>query len=296
MGSITQVKATIKTLSTQLELLTKIIHRAHLCSATVSQLPMVPAGAQLKMHEPVPVENITGEQAVIELCRHIQDFYAREGESTRVAQRLPGFAHLQMKKDDIAEISGLVDAINRTKNEFRDCYQALNATAEVRHEVLHSVFPFMVTLNITRQLILFTDPIKSIHFNWVHKHSMKKCTHDEITQRLHNAKKHGQSNTVDAITFEQQLNEELDIMERLSGNERLLIRRPIKESPVANVSFRHLGRKVYSAHTPFIVANTPETHSEIASHALKSYEPSDHKIPDKYQLVLPRLHLYQVNE
>jgi hypothetical protein len=125
---------------------------------------------------------------------------------------------------------------------------------------------------------------------------MKKCTHDEITQRLHNAKKHGQSNTVDAITFEQQVNEELDIMERLSGNERLLIRRPIKESPVANVSFLNLGRKVYSAHTPFIVANTPETYSEIASHALKSYEPSDHKTPDKYQLVLPRLHLYQVNE
>jgi DNA replication terminus site-binding protein len=296
MDNITQVRATVQTLSAQLDKLTDMIYRANLQKAIVSQLPMVPAGAQLKMHEPVPVDNIEGEKAVIELCRHIQDFYAREGESTRVARRLPGFVHLQMNRDDIIELTELTESINRTKNEFRDCYQALNATAEVRHEVLHSVFPFMVTLNVTRQLMLFTDPIKSIHFNWVHKHSMKKCTHDEITQRLHNAKKHGQSNTVDAITFEQQVNEELDIMERLSGNERLLIRRPIKESPVANVSFLNLGRKVYSAHTPFIVANTPETYSEIASHALKSYEPSDHKTPDKYQLVLPRLHLYQVNE
>jgi len=296
MGNITQVQATVQTLSTQLESLTEMIYRAHLCSAAVSQLPMVPAGAQLKMHEPVPVENITGENAVIELCRHIQDFYAREGESTRVARRLPGFVHLQLQKSDMTELRDLVDAINRTKNDFRDGYQALNATAEVRHEVLHSVFPFIVTLNITRQLMLFTDPIKSIHFNWVHKHSMKKCTHDEVTQRLHNAKKHGQSNTVDAITFEQQLNEELAIMEGLSGNERLVIRRPIKESPVANISFRYLGRKVYSAHSPFIVANTPETFTKITSHALKSYEPSEHRTPDKYKLVLPRLHLYQIDE
>lgn len=291
-----QLHATMTTLNYNVRQLNNALEQLLLVQARVHVLPPVPMDAEGKKVEPFTVNTIDGQDALIKAMAHFEGFHARENESRKIARRLPGFILLQGRPNDEVwkEIVMLKEQIKRQKNLFASLAKQLGPNEEARHERLHEEFPMLITLNVYRAIDVYDIPIESIHFSWVHKHSMQQMTQQEVIKRLENAQVFGSSRSILQDEFKDMVLMEMDKIASYPKNTVFTTRRPIRVAPVANIMPKVGVRHQVTAHSPVVML--AQSSKTLRSNDLSDYPGESHKTPEYYDLVIPRMHLYVKNK
>lgn len=290
-----QLHANMTTLNYNIRQFNMAIEQLELVQARVHSLPPIPMDAEGKPMEPFNVKTITGIDALILAMRHFESFHARENESRKIARRLPGFVLLKGKLNDHQwkEIVLLKEQIQRQKELFATLVKQLGPNEEARHEKLHEEFPMLITLNVYRSIDVYDTPIQSIHFSWVHKHSMKTMTQQEVITRLQNAQVFGSSRVIVQDEFQNMVLSEIDKIATYPKGTMFTTRRPIRAAPMANIMPKEGKRHQITAHSPTILLAQDDR--PLRSNDLPSYLGESHQVPEHYELVIPRMHLYVKN-
>ena len=240
----------------------------------------------------ISVVQDNSEQALQEIKNAIFSFYGDDKLSTKEAQRKPGFIHIMMTESEYVELKAKVTLINTLKSQFKTFALQIK-DYNLRFEILHSMFSYLITLNVYRQIHLFKEP-KAISFFWVNKENNRKCDVKTLLKRLDNSK---QRKHLDIEHWSEMVEREIIDIKKISDPKRLRFIRPIKTQPVFQVKYDD----TYPASIPAIIVtikneNTNAINTEITP--LKNYDINSQKQSgrkrQKRKLIVERLNLYEV--
>ncbi len=240
----------------------------------------------------IPVVQDNSEQALQEIKNSIFSFYGDGKLSTKEAQRKPGFIHIMMTGSEYDDLKNKVDNINTLKKKFKTFALQIK-DYNLRFEILHDMFSFLITLNVYRQIHLFKEP-GAISFFWVNKENNRKCDVAELLDRLKNSKKRKH---LDCEHWSDMIEAEMRDIRKVCNPEQLRFIRPIKTQPVFQVK----GDDTYPASIPVIIVtikNENAINAEITplnDYDAKKQKQSGRK-PKSRKLIIERLNLYKVGE
>lgn len=262
------------------------VQTSELISAEVFKLPVVNRGAEHLKIEEIPVIHLRGERAFFEATQSFRKMYADEGVSTKAAFRLPGYIQLSSSKGNIKQI---VSLINKHKKLFQQEVQKIEG-AKKKHDLIHELFPGLITKQLYRRLHTVEDNISYMGFFWANRFVTYKTTKDEVIASIKKQMNHPPKGTdpTEWISF---LNMEITDIQRLPKGSELRYKRPAKVSAAVNID--SVVTPQLSAHLPIIVLQKePVTISPLTSYnaAYKRCVRSDSRIGGKP--VIQRLHLY----
>lgn len=291
MNLNSQLMATMTTIEKHLRQLQTQLQQAKTIQAQTFHIPHTEEGLEGEpVREPITVHQQTRATALNHISNHLLDFYAHEGESTRIIRKLPGV--LQLYSPDPGGLINNVAIINQQKNQFQQLVKQLAPKAETRHELLHHLFYQLITLNVYRQLYLFEEPVKSVGFYWGKKPLLYRTTQKEVLKRLENTQIYGSPYTLDQESFKEQVAKEIEQISLLPRQSNLVYRRYARIAPSANITYEDGQRRPYPAHTPYLfLASTPHA-QPVKVGPLKTYEPHEIPVPRRYKPLIARLHLY----
>lgn len=262
------------------------VQSSEFITAEVFKLPVVNRGAEHLKIEEIPVEHLHGERAFFEGVQSFRKMYADEGVSTKAAYRLPGYIQLGSSKGSIKKI---ISQINSHKELFKLEVQKIEG-AKKKHDLIHELFPGLITKQLYRKLHTVDDNISSMGFFWANRFVTYKTTKDEVIASIKKQMNHPPKgrDSDEWISF---LNMEITDIQRLPKGSELRYKRPAKVSAAVNIDSEVTPQ--LSAHLPIIVLQRePVTISPLISYnaAYRRCVRSDSKIGGKP--VIQRLHLY----
>ncbi|MEZ9699555.1 DNA replication terminus site-binding protein [Vibrio sp. 10N.261.46.E12] len=269
-----------------LDELKNAISSEELLSACVFKLPTVSPGQEHNKINEIKVQRLVGKTAFYEAVKSYSMFHAVDGVSRKAAYRLPGYLQVGSKREDLIEI---VQRLNMHKLIFSQIVQKIKGP-KLKHEVVHSLFPGLLTKQLYRQVHAVNDDVSHIGFFWAHKFVTKHTTRDEVITLIKKQQDHppvtiGKDDWIDF------LNKEITDIQRLPKGTELRFKRPAKVSAALNIDSDETPQ--LSAHLPIIIVQD----KKISLTRLENYNSdyrrcvrSDSRIVGKP--VIARLNLY----
>lgn len=270
----------------------EILNFADVFDWELYRLPEIQKGDEGEYPTFIPVVQDNSEQALQEIKNSIFSFYGDGKLSTKEAQRKPGFIHIMMTESEYVDLKNKVDNINTLKKKFK-AFALQIKDYNLRFEILHDMFSFLVTLNVYRQIHLFKEP-GAISFFWVNKENNRKCDKAELLARLKNSKKRKH---LDCEHWSEMIEAEMRDIRKVKNPEMLRFIRPIKTQPVFQVQYDD----AYPASIPVIIVTIKSANAITAKitplddYDAKKQKQSGRK-PKSRKLIIERLNLYKVGE
>ncbi|WP_232365189.1 DNA replication terminus site-binding protein [Salinimonas marina] len=237
-------------------------------------------------YEVIEVSTVVGQQAINMAAQAFKDMYVYDNDlSRRFVQKYPGLIPLSCEQ---ATIEPVITGLNEAKAAFKAEVQKYE-DAEQKFFEVHDRFHYLITTMAYRKVYTFCGNYKAFYFNWSRRPRVETDTRDNWLERIERAKatipaKHNQYSWYAALEQEKNLVNE-------SRAEKLSIRRPIKLRPECSVRDEEGKMLGHSAGLPFLL--TEAEHRPRVSE-LKNYTRTPVKTRSgKWQLLLPRIHLYE---
>jgi len=171
-----------------------------------------------------PIE-IRGHQAIPMIQHIIKQFEFEEGQDPATAVRLPGI--VKLKENEI--VWDLLNKVQSTKIEIKKAMMTL--PPRQRPTLVKEILPGKSLLQIYRQINFFDDNLRKMVFTWVgNTYSSKLTSKEKITERILNTWDIPPIG-VDIQTWNYGLQKELNLINNISSNEQLSIRKKIAPHP-----------------------------------------------------------------
>ena len=259
---------------------------SELISACVFKLPTVAPGEETRKIEEIKVQHLEGIKAFYEVVNSFWKFHAEDGVSKKAAYRLPGYIQVRSERSNILDI---VRRLNEFKTEFCQTVQKIKGP-KLKHQVVHNLFPGLLTKQLYRQVHAVSDEISHMGFFWAHKFVTGTTSKTEVIDLIKKQQDNPPKNvaSVDWIDF---LNKEITDIQRLPKGTVLRYKRPAKVSVAVNIDSELTPQ--LSAHLPIIIAqDKPVSLTPLVNYNsdYRRCVRSDSKIVGKP--VIARLNLY----
>lgn len=262
MDHYEQIKNSYSEIEAGIRALIRFILKSEIKSCTVFSYPRVQKNNEHEEYTHIPVSRITGSEAISKTLTALGQFRGETLASTKSVFRLPGV--ISILTDEPEKLIALLCSINESKARF--CEVANQIPADDRFDVIHTVIPRLIYLQLTRNLNWENGSLQSVNFTWGASSSIIKITREEIQERIANLL------SEDKISYTQ-ARSDLGEIQSLPKSAELRIKRKVKIRPLINLN-RGLGQKQRYArkegHLPLIVINSPE----FKTGQLKDYDSS----------------------
>ena len=258
--------------------------------AVVCSLPRISKEEEQQIidddYDVIPVSTLTGEDAVETGIEAFRDMYVFNNElSRRFVQKYPGILPLACPA---GTIEPTLSALNTAKQAFKQEVQKFDGPDEKFFEV-HDRFNYLITTMAYRKIYHFNGDYKAFYFNWSRRPRVESDTRQNWLDKLERARA-----TIPANHTRESWYALLDAdIQKVSEvmQPKLSVRRPIKLRPECSVRDKENKMLGYSAGLPFILTGFTDKPRVTT---LKDYvrkPPQTHTA--NWQLVVPRMHLYQ---
>ncbi len=238
----------------------------------------------------IPVDVLTGRDAIRAIEFAFSDWYGEEGYSTKFLHRTPGA--LVIRTDEPQSILDTVARCNQIKLSLEAQAAKMGPPSE-RFKLIHSYHHMLVQLQLTRKInaLLCQPDIQSVTFSWGFKTEIKKVSMEQacdIINRLREGQDFAYSYDV---PWPAHIDDEIQRIQSLPAGTEFRLRRVLNVRPQANIRYRlseqereerkemiSRGQKVKQptiareAHSPLIIMN-PE--GEVKLGDLKDYNSAD---------------------
>lgn len=259
-------------------------------NAVMFALPRITKEQEQKIidddYDSIHVTTIVGQQAVNMAAQAFKDMYVYENDlSRRFVQKYPGLISLSC---DYTMLAAVVTELNKAKAAFKAEVQKYN-DAEQKFFEVHDRFHYLITTMAYRKVYAFQGNYKAFYFNWSRRPRVETDAKENWIERIERAKatvpaKHNQYSWYALLEKEKEQVADCAAL-------KLSIRRSIKLRPECSARDNEGKMLGYSAGLPFLLTNA-ENRPKVSE--LKNYERTPIKTRSgKWQLLLPRLHLYQ---
>lgn len=268
-----------------------ILDSSQLLFCELFELPTVAKKQENDKPDFIPVISNTSEDAYLKCKNALFDFYGRDGLSTKAAQRVPAYIHIMMTEKQYDLLSNTVDYINEKKDLFKAAALSIE-NPDKRFETIHSLFEYLITLNVYRHIRLFKDP-DLVTFYWLTKPIISRCDRTKLLSQLEKRKKRKQT-LLSAEDWVSIIKKEISIVNSVKKPENLRFCREAKSHPVV----RAKAGKVYPAPMPVIIASVNNKNTLIeplGSFEANSQKKSGPKEKKKIELI-KRLNLFVIDE
>ena len=238
-------------------------------------------------------------------------------QEIKVTHSVPGLDTLVdiYRQQRVDEVLALVGEINRLRDKFADAVKSITQYRDSRSEILHQVCPWLVTLQVSRNIRIVTEKIRTLGFTWqipvVHKFTRLETVIDRLRRELTALQPDIRLTIQDVKRLKQERSEEIMMLSLLNEevsheDEQLRRFRIIRESnfPAVNVNIRYTSphdpddvsgpyKLNFRAPLPLILFSEPGRFNP-----LKDYEKGERQkrgnVDEKYRSVLPRIGLVEV--
>lgn len=254
----------------------------------------LPAVAMGDEHEPVtqiPVNRITGDEALAAALSSYQQWFIQPHHSAKASFRLPGY--LLLPAELKPQLQQYISQINELKSQFKAQVQAAGSRDQ-KFALVHNTLPGLITLQVYRHLVLLPHEASRLGFTWANKQIIQKIDKDALLAQLMTARLAPPPLT-DALTWQQCVDREIYDVKRLSNNTELRLRRPVKTHPMVNVRWQEEvspRQQQVKAHLPLLLCQDEAP----AITELADYPPSQQRARRAASItdepLIPRLHIY----
>lgn len=239
---------------------------------------------------------------------HVVDEYF----STKITRKFPGFVVVNNNHKQVIE---LVAEINRLRDKFAEVVKGITNFQQSRSEILHQVYPWLVTLQVSRHIRIVDEKIRTIGFTWqipvVHKFTRLETVIDRLRKELTELQPDINLTKQDVERLKHERDEEIMMLSLLNDevsndDEQLRKFRFIRESnfPAVNVNIRYtspddpddvLGphKLNFRAPLPLILFGEPGRFNPLKNY-VKGKRQKRGDFNEKYRAVLPRIGLVEV--
>jgi len=232
-----------------------LVASTDLQAARVFELPKVVAGNEIGPQRPIPVNPQEGETARRLALDAFDRFEAEGDESKREVYRLPGVICLSVT--DPGQIIEAVGTVNELKSRF--ALRVLGIPERyARWQTVHKPFPRLLTLQVTRQIQLYNEPLLSVNFTWGRKSSLVKIDKGDVIEMLELLRDQRPPRMQEDV-WDQMIDTDIAHVQSLAGSTQLRYRRDLKARPLCNL--RNMSRKkmLREGNLPILVVGNPET-------------------------------------
>tara|TARA_R110002051_G_scaffold325624_1_gene429484 strand:+ start:3136 stop:3990 length:855 start_codon:yes stop_codon:yes gene_type:complete len=281
----------------------KLLHEVHSQFATLTRLT-AELGELLLSNETVkslafdlpPREGVTdnewlfidpieseGFTALTKSIAAYQRFTPHYAYSPKYPFRLPGVIQLPSALEN--DTMQLVAKCNYSKTMIKLLLVESGQSSKNKRDLMQSILPNAITLQIYRHILTFPTPIKRIGFTWCNKYSVKTFSFLDMLSYLENSKNHPPAGTPkDQWLFF--VEQEIATLKRRPKDDIIKLKRPLPAIPMANINFDDDRKGVMRhAHLPFITFGD----EPIAINPLKKYM-GDAKKDTDTQYMIRRLY------
>lgn len=258
MPELTDIPARLRETMEQLEKgiqhLQELLSQAQLLQVRVFQLPRTKSGEEHEPYEKLSSVPFESNEGLAMAVRSLSEFYGQFGESTKSVYRLPGV--IALEGDPTGAIEAQVAEINRLKQQFAETVQLID-DRNARFEVVHRLFPMLITLQVTRQIQYYGEEMRSVTFTWGRKSSIRVVTREELLDTLRNLQ-HQKPIAFEPERWVEAINEDMVKVLALPKGTELRYRRDLKVRPMANLLLTDGTKWLREGNLPIIVANPAE--------------------------------------
>ncbi|KZX86471.1 hypothetical protein A3715_00040 [Oleiphilus sp. HI0009] len=219
-----------------------------LVKANVFRLPRITSEEETLEQESITVEPELHTATAYDLAkRSYSNTSVQPPYSGRVVFRLPGFIQLT-GPPELQEKARLdIVSVNAIKDEIRAFISSI-PTRDLRFDIVHSALPSVVTLQLTRKILLINEPLLSVTYSWGVKSSIKTLSVNEAIDLIERSRFH--TRDVDsALTWSQMCDKNISLLNTLPKNEVLRQRRSLRVQPMQNLRFTEKVPKIINKNT-----------------------------------------------
>jgi DNA replication terminus site-binding protein len=250
--------------------------------------------------------NIYRQQRVEKL--HVRD----EHFSTKITRKFPGFV---VVRKNHKEVIALVAEINRLRDKFAEVVKGITNFQQSRSEILHQVYPWLVTLQVSRNIRIVNEKIRPLGFTRqipvVHKFTRLETVIGRLRKELAELQPDINLTKQDIGRLKLERTEEIMMLsllndEVINDDEQLRKFRFIRESnfPAVNVNIRYTRsddpddvfgpyKLNLRAPLPLILFSEPGRFNPLKNF-VKGERQKRGDFNEKYRSVLPRIGLVEV--
>lgn len=291
---IARLRALMNELEYSLTELGTLLRQAPLRQARVHPLPGVAQGCEEDPIEHIPVGTLEGPEALEAAIRAFGEHTLRPGCSAKATLRLPGWLHYPAASAQ--HIAPRIAHINQLKAHFQEEVQRAGGRDD-KFQLVHQALPGTITLQVYRQLALYTGDLLAIGFTWADKQAIRKLEKGEVLAMLERS----QGYVPGLMTKEewlQRVEREIVDVRRLGPGAELRIRRPIKTHPMANLRWgdRAPAKQQVKASLPLIICSDASPKAKpLTDYPNRPRQPrSDRRGAER--VLIERMHIYVRDE
>src|SRR5690606_77523 len=150
----------------------------------------------------------------------------------------------------------LVQSVNEAKEGFTEVLGRVE-DRNLRFEIVHRLFPMLITLQVTRQVQCYAEPMRSVTFTWGRKSSIRVVTRDELLETLKRLR-HQKPLAFDEDRWLEAIQEDMVRLLALPRDVDLRYRRDLKVRPMTNLLLADGTKWLREANLPILVLNPAE--------------------------------------
>lgn len=276
------------------DLMVELYNQGKVIQCQRYELPLVTREDENERPEYIHVQTNSDIDNADSLLREVNRWYAREDThnnhlSTKASQRVPGFIQMQMNNRLFSEFEMVTQHLNELKKQFKFHVTSIKH-ADTRFEILHKMYPMLITTNLYRKVKLFRNP-SDIKFYWANKPRIEKVDYSRTIKRLERSKLKPNNISIDCELWREKVEHEITLLKSVNDKSLLRTVRDSKVQPMVNVD----GFQT-SCPTPILLVSQNDEPIEVEPltdyDADKQRKGTGRKAKEYVQLI-PRLSLYQ---
>lgn len=255
----------------------------------VFPLPPIQADEKVAHTRPILVDQLDEQPGFDAAMAAFTNLYAVDAHSTRFAFRLPGLVCVSGSAKAKVELISHIQDINHQKDHIKKTLLTIK-NADKRYEIVHRLFPMIITLNIYRK-IKFMDNPEHITFNWANKKSVVKTTRSKVLDKLLKQSRQKPNLLIKtAEDWQSLIAKDIQDIQRLPEDCPLRYCRSLPMQPIVNINYKAIQ---FICALPLIAWTEAGLLPKIVN--LKSYYPKQQvkSVSPTMQPVIERLNLYR---
>ena len=211
-----------------------------------------------------------GHSALKKATNSFSQFTPNYNHSPKYPFRLPGL--IQLPPSLSCRTLQIVEQINHFKTNIRNAIKESNLDQASKRELIQSICPNAITLQIYRLIKAHPSPVKRTGFTWCNKNSMQRIDKKEFINYLYGSMSKPPA-TLTKKEWAPFVEKEIESIKSMQGKS-VKIKRPLPIAPKVNVSFLDETKTVmYYSHLPIIVfGEEPAQVTPLQSYVSKNDE------------------------
>ncbi|MDC9526830.1 DNA replication terminus site-binding protein [Pseudoalteromonas sp. Angola-30] len=284
MSLYTEIAYTYNQLVQFTDLLNQSLLETEVIHAQCYKLPAVAGDmSDSSGWEFIEPESFTGFTALSMATGAFSRFTPDYQYSAKYPFRLPGV--IQLNPVHRERISELVYQCNHLKLKIKTLINSSTLNQTKKRELIQSVCPNAITLQIYRLIKTTSSPVKRVGFTWCNKNSMRRIRKSEFLDYLQRSKNNPPSGQTKA-QWAPWVDKEIALINKKAG-EYVRIKRPLPIVPKLNISFIDDTKTImFYGHLPVIIF----TEQPIKIRPLKCYINERNK-KQLYDYLIKRLYV-----